>query len=156
MLLRPWILALGFMLSLPLYAQDLEVGSAWIRSAPPGVPLAGYMMLHNPSSDTLELVGAEADGFANTMIHTTRMVDGLMKMEHVHSVEIPAGGNAAFEPGGLHLMLMKPDDTPEPGDMVSVTLKFANGSSQSVMFHVKHPDEAMEMDHSGHGGTTQE
>ena len=156
MLLRSCTLALAFLVSLPLYAQKLEVGNPWIRSAPPGVPMAGYMMLHNKSSGSVRLVGAEAAGFGHTMIHTTRMVNGLMKMEHLHSVELPAGGNAAFQPGGMHLMLMKPEKTPQPGDMVSVTLEFADGSSQSVMFHVKHPNETMEIDHSGHGNTAQE
>ena len=156
MLLRSCTLALAFLVSLPLYAQKLEVGNPWIRSAPPGVPMAGYMMLHNKSSGSVRLVGAEAAGFGHTMIHTTRMVNGLMKMEHLHSVEVPAGGNAAFQPGGMHLMLMKPEKTPQPGDMVSVTLEFADGSSQSVMFHVKHPNETMEIDHSGHSNTAQE
>ena len=74
----------------------------------------------------------------------------------VERVEIASGEAIALEPGGMHLMLMKPEKTPQPGDMVSVTLEFADGSSQSVMFHVKHPNETMEIDHSGHSNTAQE
>ena len=103
--LRYCLLTLAFLVSLPLYAQELKVSDPWIRSAPPGVPLAGYMMLHNTSSGAVQLVGAEVNGFGHTMIHFTSMVEGAMTMEHLHSVEVPAGGNAAFQPGGLHLML---------------------------------------------------
>ena len=49
---------------------------------------------------------------------------GLASMRRVDSVELPPGGEARLEPGGLHVMLMGLDATLSVGDSVSTVLQF--------------------------------
>ena len=39
-------------------------------------------------------------------LHTTRMENGLMKMEHLAGIRIEAGKQARLAPGGNHIMIM--------------------------------------------------
>lgn len=132
---------------------DIMVEGPWVREAPPNAPaLAGYMVLHNSGETDRALVGAACDAFGNVMLHRTVMEDGMAKMIHQPQVTIPAGGKEVFEPGGYHIMLMKPKQPLTAGDEVEVTLEFANGDRQVVTFPVKSGGMGMDMGGHHHGG----
>ena len=155
MIVRRFIQAGLLLILFPVvgWANDgLHIKDPWVRMAPPGSPMAGYFVLMNHSSSVVELVGAEASEFGDTMIHQTRMEGELMKMEHVDAVEIKTGEQQAFKPGGYHLLFMKPKNSLQAGDNVTVTLKFSDGSSKDIEFSVKSIEESMEMDHTDHSG----
>jgi hypothetical protein len=132
-------------------ADETKVGvkDAWINEAPPGAAaMAGYMTLHNPSTQARALVGARSAGFAMVMMHRTEMEGGMAKMVHQEEVDIPAGGEVSFAPGGYHLMLMRPRQAYKAGDKVEITLLFKNGTEMPVQFEVR---RGAPMDMGGHG-----
>jgi len=110
-------------------STGLEVRQVLSPEAPPGASVhAAYLVLENTGAAPRRLVGVQAEGYARAEIHETRMVDGVMSMAPIAELSIPAGGTVAFEPGGLHVMLMGPDGARAQGDTVPLALIFADGT----------------------------
>lgn len=126
------------LMSLPLKAEVL-VDSAYIPAAPPSSSvLAAYMTLSNTGSVPRVITGVTADGFGMVHVHrTTVSDDGVSSMSPMHHLELGPGETVVLAPGGLHLMLMKPDGTALSRESVAVTLKFANGESMSVLVAIQ-------------------
>lgn len=95
------------------------VEDAWVRAVPPGARMtAGYLTVYNPGPDALVIVGAESPLFGSVEMHGTVTVDGMARMRQQETVTVPAGEAVAFEPGGLHLMLMQAvDEIPSSGTL---------------------------------------
>lgn len=151
---RPLILS--FLLGLCPLAQaaSVEAEAAWIRAAPPTARmLAGYVVLHNRGSEALALVGASSERFGLTEVHETVEVDGVARMREVPRIELAPGTSAALEPGGRHLMLMRPASVPAEGEQVRILLKLSDGSELPVLFTVlRAAPEAADSGHDGHAG----
>lgn len=114
-------------------SEGVRIQHAWIRLLPDDLPAGGYFVLDNQTNHTITLTGVSASAFAGAMLH--RSAAGTM--QHVHSVNVPAGKQLRFAPGGYHLMLMPPHDPLQPGDQVPVTFEFVDGSTLSADFLVK-------------------
>ena len=115
---------------------ELEVSDAWIKNLPPSVPVrAGYMTLHNNGQSTVVIRGARSAAFASVEIHRSVMQDGMMQMEPVESLEIPAGATLQLKPGGYHLMMHIIEAT-RPGQEIELVLQFSDGSSQQLTMTV--------------------
>lgn len=63
------------------------------------------------------------------MLHESKMEDGMMRMRHVHMLEIPPGERKVFAPGGLHVMLMGLKNGLTQGDEFEVTFEFSDGTT---------------------------
>ena len=63
--------------------------------------------------------------------------DMAMTMQEISSLEIPAGGSVAFEPGGYHVMLLDLPDPLETGETFEVTFTQDDGSEFSVEVEVR-------------------
>jgi len=117
-----------------------EIRDAWIAEAPPNVAAqAGYLTLENSTSKSMSLVGVLSDAFENIQIHRSEhdKATGLVKMVHEERVDIPANKELRFEPGGYHLMLMKPKLSLKEGDQVAMNLTFADGIKFKITFAVR-------------------
>ena len=135
--MRKLLLALGLLLPLATVGE-VEIRDAWIRHLPPAVPMrAGYLILHNPAAQAVVLVAASSDAFGKVEIHRSFSQDGMMRMEPVDAIEIPAGGSFRLEPGGHHLMMMMPRQQTRPGDSIELVLEFADGSRQELRMTVR-------------------
>ncbi|MCO6441788.1 MAG: copper chaperone PCu(A)C [Nitrococcus mobilis] len=117
--------------------EGISIDQGWIRLLPAELPAGGYFVLDNHTDHTITLTGVTAEGFARAMLHRSVVTNGHGEMHHVASIEVPAGGQLRFAPGGYHIMLMAPHDPLKPGDRVAVTLKFADGSTRRAEFLVK-------------------
>lgn len=132
------LLAGTFLLALSglVYANEgISIHHAWIRLLPADLPSGGYFVLDNQTGHTVTLIGVSASAFDGAMLHQS--VEGTMR--HVHSINVPAGEQLRFAPGGYHIMLMSPQESLQPGDRVPVTLEFADGSIRSADFLIKGP-----------------
>lgn len=128
------------------FAGDLKIEKAMVPMAPPGVMAhAAFMTITNDGDVTRSLVGAAAEGYKMAHIHETSVKDGIATMSSVDLVEIAPGQSVTFEHGGLHVMLMKPAGAAKMGDVIALTLEFANGEVVPVTAKVAH------MKHHGHG-----
>ncbi len=103
----------------------LVVQNPWIRKPPPGLDtVAVYFTREEPlRSGTVFIVGMTSPLAANAMIHETSMVEGQSRMRMRDRVTVPGGGNVAFEPEGLHVMLTGLTKPLEVGDKVPLTLR---------------------------------
>jgi copper(I)-binding protein len=140
-------------------AHDYTVGSItvmhpWARATPgPAKAGAGYLGLKNNGATADRLVKAESNLSKRTELHTHIMEGGVMKMTHVEEgIEVPAGKEVMFEPGGFHVMFMGLKAPFKEGEMLPVTLYFAKAGKVEVQLTVKgvgaKSDDKMKMKHS--------
>jgi len=130
---------LGAALALPALVPataneaGMTLSHAWVRSVVPTRPAAGYFTLSNNTGEDRKIVSASSPACGMMMLH--RSQGGRMAM--VDSADVPAHGSVSFEPGGYHLMCMKPGDQVKPGGMVKMTLTFDDGGTLTVDFPVR-------------------
>ncbi|MFQ5518972.1 MAG: copper chaperone PCu(A)C [Mariprofundus sp.] len=156
--MRMKILLMAALVLIPtLAAAEIAVENAWVRMPPPVADTAaGYMTIRNSGSHDVEIVSVESSAAKTPEFHSMEMHDGMMHMQKMEKVVVPAGGEISFGPGGNHLMLIGLTGTLNAGDHVMITLKSSDG--QRVMVHaevrdMRKPPAAGHggMDH-GHGG----
>ena len=104
----------------PLVATDVAVNKPL-----PGTQMsAGYLTLTNNTEDAITITAVSSPEFGSVEMHETVLEDGVSRMRRLAGVEILPGASVIFEPGGKHLMLMRPG-----GDVGSATLEFHSGDS---------------------------
>lgn len=138
--LAPWLACLMLMATAAYGGAPLSVSGAWIRLLPGDLPLAGYFALHNQTDRPETLVSATSPMFKRIELHHSMSVHGMDRMTSVKQVKVAPHAAVRFAPGGYHLMMWRKDGL-EPGEMVPVTLKFADGTEVSASFTVKEPGE---------------
>ena len=142
-------------------AGSLVVSEPWTRATPPGAKVGGgYLTIRNTGAeaDTLESVASTVS--EKTELHLMKTEDGVMTMRPAEGgVEIPAGGALTLEPGGYHVMFIRPKAPFKQGESVPLTLTFAKAGAVTVELvvspigapgPVKTDGEKPAMDHSGH------
>jgi hypothetical protein len=70
-------------------------------------------------------------------MHNTVHENGVMSMHPVEALEVPAGGEVAFVPGGRHIMLYHPTRPYRAGDKVTLDLHFDGGERLRVVAEVR-------------------
>jgi copper(I)-binding protein len=108
--------------------KELMVTDAKIRTfLPTAKSTAAYFTIHNPTDKLVSLKKATIRGIGRVEIHKHVHKDGMMKMQQVDLVEVPANQQVVFQPGGFHLMAFEPDATLKVGEKRKLTLYFDNG-----------------------------
>ncbi|BCL77413.1 hypothetical protein JHS3_31490 [Jeongeupia sp. HS-3] len=119
-------------------AGELFIHHPWARATPPGAQSGGVFLLVKNSGDKAdELIGVETAAAGTAELHQMKLENGVMKMNAVTSVEIPAKGEAELKPGGYHVMLFKLVAPLKEGDKFPLTLKFKRGGSVKVDIKVE-------------------
>ncbi|MDR6787018.1 copper(I)-binding protein [Sphingomonas sp. BE138] len=105
-------------------------GEAYVRlAAVPGRPAGGYFVIRGGAKDAT-LIGVEAAGVARAELHGSRMTsNGMVTMESLRTVPVPARATVSFAPGGRHVMLFGMPATATPGATLPLTLRFADGQT---------------------------
>lgn len=110
----------------------------WVRAAPPGAAsLAAYLVLRNDCPGPVEVVDVESLDFGMPMIHRTVEEGGVSRMRPAGKMRLAPGESLVFEPGGLHLMLMRPLRPLAEGDTARVRLVLADGRKLFAEFPVR-------------------
>ena len=121
-------------------ADQITVVDPYVRMVPPGaMATAAFMVLKNSGDKDMKLVKAENNVSKVTELHTHLNEDGIMKMRRVPAIDIKAKGEAALEPGGLHVMMIDLKAPLKEGDKVAITLVFADGSSKKIEAPIRRP-----------------
>ena len=118
-------------------ASSVMVMKAYARaSATPGAQSgAAYVsLMAHGDADRLIAVSTPAAKMAG--LHKTVEADGVMKMEHVDGIDLPANGMLEMKPGGYHIMLMGLAQPLKEGDEVPVTLTFEKAGDVQVKVKV--------------------
>ena len=134
---------------------DITVDHPLLRASLGAVPnTAGYMVVRNGGRTADRLLSASCACAAKVSLHTHVSEGRVSRMRPVSAVAIPAGGQAAFAPGGHHLMLTGLKRRAEAGTVQSLTLRFERAGTVSVPFLVTARVEqelAARGEHAGHG-----
>ena len=138
--------------ALALAGCDKEPGvaveNAWVRLPPiPERPGAAYFTVE-ATGMTATLTAAESAAAERAEIHETRQEGDRSAMVPLGSVEVPADGTLAFEPGGRHVMLFGLDPALQPGATIPLTLRFAGHPPVTVEAELRAPGDAPA--HAGH------
>lgn len=119
-------------------APGVTISDAWASATPGGVSVsAGYLTIANGGDAADQLTGASTPRAGRVELHTMSMNNGVMEMNQIPSVEIPAGGSASFAPGGNHLMFIDVTQPFAEGEEIPVTLTFANAGEVQVSLPVR-------------------
>ncbi|MEQ3636798.1 copper chaperone PCu(A)C [Alcanivorax sp.] len=110
---------------------DVSISEGWLRAVPPVSPtMAGYLTVTNNGASSVKIMGASSEVAGHTMLHSMKTLeDGTRKMGHLHHIMLESGESFSLSPGGDHLMLMKLQRVPQPGESVTVCLMPAEGDA---------------------------
>jgi copper(I)-binding protein len=119
-------------------AAGLELRNGWVRALPPGKAMtAAYGELQNNSTGTIRLIAYDSDSFSSVSLHQSIVENGVSRMLEQTDVQIAAGEILTLQPGGLHLMLMRPSGKILVGNEVEIGIQ-----SDGQRFVFKLPVEA--------------
>ena len=111
---------------------DVQIGN----DAQAAEPVAGssqiVLELHNHGDGDDVLVEATTPAALGVEFHLTSIDDGRASMGELDEVEIAAGESVVFRPGGLHLMMVVPDETVVLGERFDLTLTFERSEPMTV------------------------
>lgn len=144
-----WIVA-GLAAGTAHAAGQLVVEDAWIRSAPPAAAMrAGYAILRNTGDAPLIIRGAASEAFGDVSLHATTIENGMARMRELGRIPLAAGESVTLEPGGKHLMLMRPVREVDTGARATIRFEIEDGSSVEAEFVVRDAAASAD-DHTHH------
>lgn len=105
----------------------LRVRDAWVRTPNPAVDVAAaFLTLENSTNVPVALVAVSSKQATTVEMHETKTVQGMMSMQKVERIVIPANGTTTLQPGGSHLMLIELAQPLLPP--VELTMRFDDGT----------------------------
>lgn len=116
--------------------SPVEAVQAWSRPATAGATGVGYMVLVNHGTAPVVLVHVQSPLARRVEIHRSTLAGGVMSMAAQTRVEVPAGAQVMFSPGGYHLMFVALARPLSPGGRLPAVLRFADGRRLRVEFAV--------------------
>ena len=139
------LLALAMLWSDGAAAAGARVTGATVRlAAVAGRPAAGYLTLRGGDApDTL--TGVASPLASRIELHASSMAGGVMRMDALPAVLVPAGGSVVFAPGGNHLMIFGLRGDLKAGATVPLTLHFKTGATLRADALAVAPGAAMDM-----------
>jgi copper(I)-binding protein len=124
-------------------------GDSLVKASVPS-DVAGTVELHETvaadEGASMEGDSMEGDSMESTttamsgdMGTETTMGGGMMSMQPVEAIEVPANGSVALEPGGFHIMLLDVKKVLAVGDTIEVTLTFEKAGEVQTTAEVREP-----------------
>jgi copper(I)-binding protein len=137
------LIALSCLCPLICYAEPVQISHAWARATAPGQEVgAAYMALKSDTDTTLtEITSPAADSIE---IHKMQMDKGVMQMQMLEKLALPAGKTVKLEPGGFHLMLFDLKAPLQAGKRMTLKLQFRDKSGKSHTQEVTAPIKAVD------------
>lgn len=108
--------------------EKLRAEHGWVRlAAVPGRPAAAYLTIHG-GPEAARLLAIESKDAGSSELHQSMtMQGGVMSMQRLDGIDLPAAGELKFAPGGYHVMLFGLNPKVKPGGRVRLTVRFAKG-----------------------------
>ena len=122
-----------------LYAQNVDVKDAWVRTSVQGQKATGAFMQLTASQPTT-LVGVASPVAGVAEVHEMKMDGDVMRMRALpNGLALPAGKTVALTPGGYHVMLMDLKATLPKDSTIPLTLTFKNAKGEQSQVELKVP-----------------
>ncbi len=120
----------------PTASAQVAVTDPWVRGTVTGQKATGaFMQLKSPADSAL--VAAASPVAKIVEIHEMKMEGGMMKMNAVDRLALPAGKAVDLKPGGYHVMLMDLVKPLKDGDTVPLQLTFEDKAGRKQTVDVK-------------------
>jgi len=120
----------------------ISIRDVWLREPNAAQRIgAAFLTIENSSSKDTALIEASSPDAGKVEMHRMSNAGGMMKMEQVQRIDVPAQQTVRLKPGGLHLMLFDLKRQLRSGDSITLELRFADGSRPTVKAKVKGPDD---------------
>lgn len=117
----------------PAATRSIAIVEPWVREAPPGASVVGaYMILRNPSPQADRLLSVRSPLAETVEIHRMTVKNGMMDMEAIPFLTIPAQGEVKLQPGGKHLMIYGLKQDLREGDRLPLELKFEHSGTRMI------------------------
>jgi len=111
---------------------DMEVKDPYIQAAPAGqTESAAFMRLENTGSSAHALTSVQCWAAESAQLQNSDDAAPLSR------IDVPAGGQVEFQASGPHIELSGLKEELKPGESVSLTLIFDDGSQTSVLAPVR-------------------
>ncbi|MFM9485047.1 copper chaperone PCu(A)C [Pseudomonas monachiensis] len=132
---------------------ELAIAHPWSQELPPNAPtVAAYFVIDNQGQTADRLLSVDTPIAGEAQLHEHVMQGDMMKMQHVPSVEVPAGGEVTFAPMAYHVMLLNLKDRSllTDGKRFPMTLHFEKSGDVTVEVAVQKqaPDAMQEHKHA--------
>jgi len=120
--------------------SGLLVEKAYIRATIPGTSISSaYMEIENRGEKAVTLLSVNSDISPRIEIHQHTMVDDMMRMRQLDSIDIKTKGRVKLQPSGLHLMLFDVKKPLKAHQQVELTLNFSDNMSVTMQIPVYSP-----------------
>jgi hypothetical protein len=129
---------------------DLVIESPWARESVTRTG-AAYLTVRNGGDADDRLIGVATEVADKAELHASVVQDGVMRMRPLEAVEVPAHGEAALEPGGIHVMLIGLKAPLEEGGTFALMLVFENAGEIEVMATIEDIAHGGAGHHHDHG-----
>lgn len=140
----------GQLLAQDYTIADLHVVQPWSRALPPVAKTgAAYLVIDNRGDQEDRLLEVRTPIAGHAELHEHVHQDGLMKMQRLDTLPLPAGDRVSFKPGGYHIMLFDLKQPLNAGEHFPLTLYFAEAGELQVEIAVQQ-DAPVETD-AAHG-----
>jgi len=127
---------------------EVTVTDAWARASSAMASAgAAYMTIQNTGTAADALISASSPAATTAEVHETVVMGspapgasgdgGMMGMQPVKRLEIPAGGTVELKPGSYHIMLIGLKQDLKAGDTIEITLTFEKAGELSLSVPVK-------------------
>ncbi|MCX2726455.1 copper chaperone PCu(A)C [Thermomicrobium sp. 4228-Ro] len=121
-------------------SDSLVIRNVWARAASQADGVSAvYMVIENAGDQPDRLLHAHCDAAQTVELHETTMEGGVMKMQPVDGIDVPAHGSVELKRGGLHVMLIGLTRDLNPGDELELELHFEHAGHVTVRAIVQKP-----------------
>jgi copper(I)-binding protein len=116
---------------------SLTLSGFWTTATPPGAPTASaYLTITNSGSTADSLVAVSSSSASLGMLHRMDLANDIASMVMVAAIAIPPGKTVTLAPDRFHIMFVTLKQPLKAGDMLPVTLVFANAGRVDVALPV--------------------
>lgn len=121
--------------------MKLDVRDAHVAPRAAGGSVGVSMLITNPTSSTLILVGATSPLAGETALQRyVKDAQGLIQVAPVNSLPLPAHSDTVLAPGAVELQLIGLTTELQAGLELPLTLKFADGTKRVLRVEVEGDD----------------
>ena len=117
-------------------AAQVTVTDPWVRGTVTGQKATGAFMQLKSPADTV-LIAATSPVAKIVEVHEMKLEGGMMRMNAVDKLPLPAGKVVELKPGGYHVMLMDLVRPLQEGDVVPLQLTFEDKAGKKQTLEVK-------------------
>jgi hypothetical protein len=139
-LLAPATIAVAMSTVSAVALAQVTVSEPWVRGTVASQMGTGAFMKIT-AAQPAKLVGASSPVAGVVEVHEMALVDNVMRMRAIDSLDLPAGKPVELKPGGYHVMLMDLARDLKEGEIVPVTLIIEQGGKRQTV-EVKAPVRA--------------